>query len=612
MNFFLGVINLDGAPVEEPLLEKATNLMRQIGPDGQSLWTDHQGGFCQTFLDTGRKDKAEHVLRTFGDRYLIAGEIRIDARDELLDRLRAEDSQLGGQLSDYEILLHAWLLWKTHLTECLIGDYSVVIWDTAERSLFCLRDHMGVRPFYYAQCGRQLIVSNVLNSLRLSPHISAELNDQAVVDFLTFGFNTQFDTTVYRDIHQLPPGHMLEASGNSFNIRRYWSLPKEDLLRYRKAYDYVDHFRECLDLAVKDRLENTDLGVAMSGGLDSTSIAASVSCLKAAQSHLSLYTLDIKDLWPEDEEAIHADLVAHSIGADLHVRSITSSGLFAFDHNATWRPPEPYRDAFRLDVMTMLGRMARSCRVGFTGHGADALLMPSPLHFPHLIQTNQWRRFLVDASRYYRVFHRRPPLNIRVLIKKRLERSPWQPAPPPWLQSDVAEKTRLMTRHQEWLASLSAADYATHPERPEACRDLASPIWPATLHRFDPQTSGVPIDIRHPYFDIRLIRYALRMPAMPWFIGKELLRRAMVDRLPERVRARTKSMPTVSPDLRDMRQLSGEDWKRHLKGLDKARKYIDVDALENLALNSRLLRSNEPDLVSLPIAFGTWLELQSP
>ena len=610
MNFFLGVINLDGAPVEEPLLEKASNLMRQIGPDGQSLLVDRHAGFCQTFLDTGRKDKAEHVLRVFGDRYLIAGEIRIDARDELLDSLGAEDSRPGRRQSDYEVLLHAWMRWKTHLTEYLIGDYSVVIWDLAERSLFCLRDHMGVRPLYYARTGRQLIVSNVLNSLRLSPNISDELNDQAVVDFLTFGFNTRFDTTVYRDIHQVPPGHRLEASGNAFRISRYWSLPKEDVLRYRKPHDYVDHFRECLDLAVKDRLENTDLGVAMSGGLDSTSIAASVGCLKAAQSHLSLYTLDIKDLWPEDEEVIHAELVADSIGADLHVRRITCSGLFAFDRNATWRPPEPYRDAFRLDVMTMLGRMASSCRVGFTGHGADALLMPSPLHFPRLIQTHQWRRFLADGSSYYSVFNRRPPLNVRPLIKKPFERAPWQPALPPWLQSDVAEQTGLVTRHQQWLASLSAADYATHPERPEAFRDLASPIWPATLHRFDPQTSGVPIDVRHPFFDIRLIRYALRMPAMPWFVGKELLRRAMVDRLPERVRARTKSTPGISPDLRGMQQLSGEDWKGHMKGLDRARKYIDLDSLEKLASNARLLRSNEPDLVSLPIAFGAWLELR--
>src|SRR5205814_3377875 len=143
----------------------------------------------------------------------------------------------------------------------------------ARRSLFCARDHLGVKPFYYAELGRTVLFSNTLDCLRLHPRVSGELNDAVIADFLLFGANQESDTTSFRDIRRLPPAHCITWSREATRRRRYWTLPVEEPISFRRGDEYAERFKDLLRAALRDRLRTRRVGVLMSGGLDSTTLA---------------------------------------------------------------------------------------------------------------------------------------------------------------------------------------------------------------------------------------------------------------------------------------------------------------------------------------------------
>ena len=174
-------------------------------------------------------------------------------------------------------MLHAYAVWDEDLLAHIAGDFSFAIWDSFRGKLFCANDRFAVRPFYYARTQNALIFSNTLESVRLHPEVSSELNEQAIADFLLIGLNWNPATTSFAQIQRLPAAHQLTCVRGEARARRYWSFPIEEPLRYSRKQDYPDHFLELLRSAVCDRMRTNRAGILMSGGLDSTSIAA-VAC----------------------------------------------------------------------------------------------------------------------------------------------------------------------------------------------------------------------------------------------------------------------------------------------------------------------------------------------
>src|SRR5260370_14858271 len=104
--------------------------------------------------------------------------------------------------------------------------------------------------------------------------VSAELNDAAIADFLLFGLNCDNATTSFRDIQRLPPAHSLSISPEGLKVRRYWTPPTDGRIRYSKPEEYVEQFQSLFQAAVADRLRTDRVGILLSGGMDSSSVAA--------------------------------------------------------------------------------------------------------------------------------------------------------------------------------------------------------------------------------------------------------------------------------------------------------------------------------------------------
>ena len=158
----------------------------------------------------------------------------------------------------------------------LLGDFAFAIWDERRRQLFLARDHFGAKPLTY-HCSEHLVAfASDSRSVIGLEDVPATINRDRVFDFLVDA-TEWIDTTstFFAQVHRLPPAHTLTITATDQRLRRYWHLPEPDMLRLRSDEEYEEATREVLDLAVRCRLRGRgDVGVVLSGGIDSSSIAA--------------------------------------------------------------------------------------------------------------------------------------------------------------------------------------------------------------------------------------------------------------------------------------------------------------------------------------------------
>src|ERR1019366_8794264 len=157
----------------------------------------------------------------------IIADARIDARSELIEKLKARSSAASNvslSTPDAILILHAYDAWDDACVEHLLGDFSFAIWDERKKRLFCARDHFGVKPFFYAYTDSCLIFGNTLDCVRTHPSVSNRLNDLAIADFLLFEMNEDTSTTSFADIHRLPAAHTMSCQRQRLSVRRYWEL----------------------------------------------------------------------------------------------------------------------------------------------------------------------------------------------------------------------------------------------------------------------------------------------------------------------------------------------------------------------------------------------------
>ena len=558
MSGICGIIQLDGAPLDRSRLELMTSFMAFRGPDAQDNWVDGSVGFGHTLLCTTFESELEHQPRSLDGRVWITADARIDGREELKSKLRAGHRLDLAKATDVDLILHAYQLWGADCVEHLIGDFAFAIWDGRRRQLFCARDHFGVKPFFYALVGQQLIFSNTLNCVRQHPAVSSTLNDLAIADFLLFGENKEPATTAFADIQRLLPAHALTwTAGSGLQVRRYWRLPTDLGVRHRLAGDYLEHFKELLDIAVADRLRTNRVGVEMSGGLDSSSIAAAALGVLSRQSQP--YALQaqsiVYDYLIPDQERHFSGLVAQHLGIPIRYIIADKHKLYAnWDQPETWSP-EPFHcpqaamhaDAFR--------GAAAFGRVFLTGWDGDALLSESLRpHFRALATKRQYARLAYGLFSFAVSQRRLVPLGWLNWLKGRLATGRARTAPdedypaflryPEWLNPELEVRFQLRDRWRQ---------HRVPPEVEHPVRSYAYTCYqylaqnPGFFESYDAGATGLPLEYRHPLMDLRLLDFCLALPLQPWVVKKHILREAMRGALPEAVRKRPKSCLAGSP-----------------------------------------------------------------
>jgi asparagine synthase (glutamine-hydrolysing) len=587
MSGIVGIVHFDRERVDRHLLGQMTAFMAFRGPDAQEVWIEGNVGFGHTLLRTTDESERERQPFTLDGRIWIVADARVDARRELVPELKAHGhEELSPDATDVELILRAWQTWGENCVEHLLGDFAFAIWDAPQQRLFCARDNLGVKPFFYAHIGdahlgQKLIFSSSLDCIRRHPAVSDRLNDLAIADFLLFDLNQDLATTSFADVQRLPPAHSAKWSAAGAQLRRYWTLPIDEPLFFpgdrNKDDDYVAGFAELLDQAVNDRLRTNKVGVFMSGGLDSPALAATACRILRGRTHASevhAFTTVIDGF--DGNERYYAGLVAEHLGIPIHFEDLTGRVIDPNWSETTVHTPEPLSDPMNLVAGHREYQLAGGhSRVWLYGEGPDnALRNEWKPYLSHSIQQRQFGRMARNAWELV-VRSRRIPFLRGILqpLKRRWQGESEKAAYPAWLDPDFASRLLLRDRWEEnqrlWVAALE------HPLRPEAYRSFQGPMWEYLFSQCDAEAVGAAVEMRHPFIDLRLLRYMLAVPGIPWCRDKYLVRRAMRNVLPAEVLKRPKTPLTSDPQWHDALRI-GLPALRPADGLGK---YVDISTV---------------------------------
>lgn len=447
MSGICGIVSFGSHDVPKAHLDLMVQAARFRAVDGCHTWSGNGAALAQLahFLTPqsaqGSYPHSEPIPESVHTLHLVAN-ARIDNRDELLAELQRKGILRSDDPTDEELILGAYRQWGDRCGSRLIGDFAFAVWDTERRRLFAARDPMGMRTLYVRrEPGRLIFASEAQQIVRL-PGVPRRLFEPAVAGHLAGPYGRN-DWSFYEGVEQLSPGHSLAADASGVRTWRFWDVDPSNELRYRSERQYAEHLREILWQAVEDRLRTTrPVGLSLSGGMDSGSIATAAGILRARR--LSTYSWAFDELADCDERHISRlitdafDLTAVGIPADdawpladypKHGPHADDPLLFVYEALA-----DRTLDQARLDGVGVL----------LSGERGDEMVGDWIYDLRGLFWAGRLPAFMREIAAHKRVYKRSTLRTVRAaLFPSTVNRPQPHDRLPAWVRSDFADRTGL-------------------------------------------------------------------------------------------------------------------------------------------------------------------------
>lgn len=453
-------------------------------------------------------------------------------------------------------LLEAYHTLGDGVLDVLEGDFAFVLWDERRTRLLAARDFGGKRGLFFATTPGTLRVASTIPALLADGQVAPTL-DLASVAAVAAGLWCHGPQTAYRDIREVPAGHVLRWSpGEASRLDAYWSPPTDIAQRRAPLDDAADELRELLAAAVRERMAPSGAtAISLSGGWDSTAVYGTAQAVarRPGEPVRSIHAVSIS--YPEGDPGREDELI-HQVTAHWRATpdliDIASIPLFDDAAAEAARREQPFAHTYER-WNRALSRRARAAgaRVILDGVGGDQLFQVSDIYLADLFRTGRWLELAkqarirsgghVTAVGLWR-WAVRPVLPTPVLrAMATLRRMPMAPhyldrLPPFWFRADALERLGVMERERVSRPSLPTQSMVLA----ESHAYLRFAFYPRIfnlLHRFAMEEG---VELRSPLLDERVVRFAVRRPWSDRADGaetKRLLRRAMRDLLPAEVLA---------------------------------------------------------------------------
>ena len=476
MSAIAGIYEADGKPVSEETLIQMREVATHRGSDGAGVWTRSSVGFAHNGQPL-----------TNGMGFWITADCRIDNRAELA----VEFENMPGfhpDLPDCAYVLQAYVRWGEEAPSRLLGDFAFAVWDERKRQLFCARDPLGVKPFFYHWDNRRFLFGSEIKQIFQASGVPTDANLAHLADLLLMNPPGQWETP-YAAVQKLPPGQFLRIREGRLAMESYFEWKSEPGLSRRPSLEenariFLGIFRQ----AVQDRLRTSSphrAGSLLSGGLDSSSIVA----VGAVSPPLPVFTLH----FPEADLRYKLDwadwvnetpYVDRMIGAypslESHPVPILAEQFLhdLYDCLRAQEEPLPFP---LLPCYQHLFRTASEAGAGFllNGEGGDEL-------------------FLVSGKPLFQLVSLLPRF-LKVFLRKALGMDI-----PALIRPEFADKISLSDRlesSRKTSAGLENSPYGI-------LRPLRSGVLPAHLEAFDRIAASNGMEVRYPFLDLRLLRFS--------------------------------------------------------------------------------------------------------
>ena len=593
MSAITGIYHLNGEHLDSSLVSRMTGALAHRGPDGCNTWQAGPVGLGHCMLRTTPESLHEHLPLSSDDGILtITADARIDNRDELLSDLHL--NQESGIIPDSSLILYAYQHWGESCVDHLLGDFAFVIWDAHKQLLFCARDHMGLKPFYYFRSDECFAFASEIKTLFFVPGIPREVNEKALA-FLLAEIYDDPAITSYLHIHRLPAASAMTVSLSGIRIHRYWSLDPHREIHFGTDEEYEDAFRTIFTEAVRCRMRSAfPIGSELSGGLDSSSVV----CVARHLLHQEKNECQIRPLhtfsavFDEVTECDERTYIQYVLaGGDLTPHFIYPeqiSPLYDREHRIP-QNEEPSLSATSY-VYSTIYQTARNTgvRVVLSGEWGDVIVSHGTGALLDFVVGGKLLRAIREIIGLSKNFDEKKrtiiwndilfPLLPHV-IRQHYDRNSHSIQ---WIQEDFADRTGLV----EHRSHLQETALKPKTSREHHFSDLTSIPISLGMEAIDKTAAAHSIESRFPFLDLRVIEFCLALPPEQRIrhgYTRIIEREGLAVYLPPEIRHRT-SKAIADPYIK-FGLIKFEE--KNLKNLlfchpDVLRSYVDLDFIQEV------------------------------
>ncbi len=561
-----GICRLDNTPLTPSSTRwviAMTDRMVHRGPDGQGVWTHGPVSLGHRRLSIIDLSGGSQPMHSHDGRLTVVFNGEIYNFPELRKELIAAGHRFRTQ-SDTEVLLESYRHWGTDCLSHFDGMFAFALWDATHHRLFCARDRFGKKPFFYTVQHGQLYFASELSALEQVKELQFTINPQSVTRYLAYEY-VPAPQTMYAEVCNLQPSHLLLLEHGDIHIRRYWDMPIPDEQDTRDITTLCEELRHLMTRAVQMRMiSDVPLGVFLSGGIDSTIIAG----LMATQSSAPIKTFSIGFTESAYDESRYARTAAKTFSTDHHEHVLSAKDCADILPGIINGMDVPMADASVAPTWLLSSVTREKVTVALGGDGADELWAG----YEHYIgfKIAEWYNKLPNSLRRHII----EPLaqilpssagyiNPRLAVQTFL-----QAAHAPAWQRVQSMLTALTLDMQREVLSASFVSQIPDFFSPEILfapthtqyehwlpREAASPLARAFhvyVRQFLPEDILVKVDrcsmlhsleVRAPFLDRDVAIFVARLPVrykLHGFKRKWLLKKAFADLLPNEILHRNK------------------------------------------------------------------------
>jgi asparagine synthase (glutamine-hydrolysing) len=543
------------APNELPdsVLIRMTEIIRHRGPDACGYYRDPCASLGHRRLSIIDLSAGQQPMSNED------GGLWITYNGEIFNHadLRPALEQAGHRYRtrcDTETILHAYEQYGPGCVTRLRGMFSFAIWDKNSQTLFCARDRLGKKPFYYYWDGRLFAFASEIKALLEHPAISPRFEESLLSEYLNFGYCSG-DRTLFSGIRKLMPGHWLTLAPGRMEIRQYWDLPRPVALEKRDDESWIAECRSRLEEAVRTRLmSDVPLGMFLSGGVDSSAIAAIMK--RIFDGPVKTFAVGYRE--QAYSELAYARHVAGKIGTEHHEVVIGMDDFFQALPRLIWHEDEPVSWPSSVSLYFVSRLAAGQVKVVLTGEGSDELFAGYGRYRFYLLN-QRWMKAYGVVPRPVRDWMRSAIANSRLLsgdVRRKLRHSVLgrgEDLEALYLDNFYsafprAEQERLLSPRAPLDATCDSYRryWDARPESSQLSRMLYADqktYLVELLMKQDQMSMACSIESRVPFLDHLFVEFAAAVPdrlKLRGGAGKYILKRAVEDILPREIIYRKK------------------------------------------------------------------------
>lgn len=520
MSAVLALWQKDGRAVDHCIVEEMVEACPQRTVDGYDIRLRGSNAFAhQHFWVTPEEVGERQPLQSEQPPLLVTADIRLDNRSELVSLLRLDQTE-ARFISDTSLLIHAYRRWGKECCRYLLGDFAFIIWDASANCLFAARDALGGRGLCYYTDSKISIVASEIQTILAHPDVPQRLNEAKLATILGEVWY-EGEATLFEGIQFCEPGCCLLIHESGIRKWRYWDPSPSNTIRYRRDEEYAEHFRSLLNEAVDCRLRTWGkVGLSLSGGIDSTSVAAIAAPLLRDRSHGPLLSFSyVFDQLTDCDERNYIEEVATYHGIRAHY--VPADDLWTLKDPAEW---PVLCDAIMVNAYywpqraVALAAQEQGCRVFLTGQYGDSLFTGGVYALADMVREARFKDVVqFFGAKQYTSHARRTMLGAglrdlapaalrrayRALRRRRKSRAYFG------LSDDFVDRHELESKRE-----LSRVQRAGFPRSWQHRYDaLLSPVWPQDFHGGRKLYTAHRLEPAQPFYDRRLVEFMLAVPA---------------------------------------------------------------------------------------------------